>query len=167
MIDVLPLSITGVNWQLFNGLEFNPIKRLDADRISLKTPAAFILAVGFLEYSKDVKSAELLRNQPDLLAHVSMGFLLKAPRQIILEFARKANGCVIHGNLETQAITANMKVWKDVVVRCCKTSERFEIRLIANKIYEYADQAGFRDIWHLYTKNSLKDGSFELCRLTQ
>lgn len=158
MIEVLPISMTLINWPMVKQLK--SIRALDDNRIKPNTMAAYVQAIGF-SYQSNVAPSYFLK-QSQLLGHVSMGFLITCENHC--DFIVASGISCTHGTNEQRVYTATIREWKHIVANCSLTTQKQEIREIANRIFEFIEQAGFRDIWSDQTKESIKDGTFILCK---
>ena len=166
MINVFPVSMTLVNWPTLR--EYGPevIRKLDEHRIKLESLSSYVQAVGYMEFAQDQNPINLLRQESgELLGHVSMGFLISAPTDVQMGFILASKVACSNGKGNTRIATATIKQWQEAVVNCCKSGTSSYVRIIGNRIFEYIEQAGFREIWSGYKKVAMQDGAFELWKL--
>lgn len=164
MIDVYPLVVPQINWQMLITLSQgyfgkSIVRPLDAQGIK-PSMASYIQALGLME-SPDVPPQDFLRYfQWKLLDALSMSFLIISDPGMLAAFSLQSR--ILYHGTELGIFHATIKDWREAVLAvCCEDSE---MRPIGNQIFEYLEQAGFRDIFFGFRKEPLPDGTFILCK---
>lgn len=163
-IEVFPVVIPQINWQTLIALTETHLgksimRRLNTEGIE-PSIASYIQALGLME-SPEVPPQDFLRYfQWKLLDALSMSFLVISDPGMLMAFSLQSR--ILYHGTKFGIFHATLKDWREAILAvCCKDSE---MRPIGNRIFEYLEQAGFRDIFFGFRKEPLADGTFILCK---
>jgi hypothetical protein len=166
-IEVHPVTIPMVNWPILINASQQHIgvsitRKLDEKDLKLRSLGSYLQALYTLE-SPNEWHLDFAIADSWMLRALSLGFLVISEPLVHSKwmYASKLAG---HGNLHFAVYTCDAEEWRQIILRCCTVEVGIEARLIANKIYEYFDQAGLRPMFSKYYKESLRDGTFILCQ---
>ena len=158
--------MTMVNWPILIQLSQTYLGKsltrpLDEQMVEPKDAGAFIRAIGHLESGSNRREVFLLQDW--LLEAVDLSFVVVVGDPYVQGFWQQAAKLFGHGKPTFMVYKASVKTWREVLIRCCHRKQLREVRYIANRIFEFLDQTGLREVFTQYNKEALSDGTFELC----
>jgi len=174
MIDVQPISITTPHWSSITAfakkyLTFSPVATLDAAGLSMKDVASYGSITSF-----DSSPLSILQNHSSPAHnHVSMGFIILAPREDINELRYLADGFHITKTSLTKEsghlaiiITGTVRQWHDLIVYQLgqKSDRPLGVCLILTQCLNIILQTTFIKIFQKYQRLKQTDGTILLER---
>ncbi len=164
-IAVYPATMTMVNWPILisasqEHLGTSVTRKLDEQDIKLRSLGSYIQALYLLEGGRNLNNAI---SDSWMLHALSLGFLIIGPELVHSKWMH-ASKLAGHGNLNFAVYTCDAEEWRQILLRVLTKESVFSARFIANRIYEYLDQAGLRQMFDGYRKDSIEDGTFVLCK---
>lgn len=147
-IIVIPLTITQIDWgSVQSELLLTPIQDL----------SGYIRMLDRFE-SGILPNKILHLHDSNLLNALSIGFLVKAPKEGIIELKNFGIKLPIIGKEGDSAVwTQTVREWRETLLRDTTRSD-FITLLILNKIFMFFEQAGLRNVWWGYAKEDSGKG---------
>jgi hypothetical protein len=162
-----PATMTMVNWPILISASQEHIgtsvtRKLDEQDIKLRSLGSYLMALYSVEAGP---TGNLNRAISDdwMLRAISLGFLIVSEPIVHSKwmYAAKLAG---HGNLHFAVYTCDAEEWRQILLRVLNRDTPLEVRFIANRIYEFLDQAGLRRMFDGHRKETFDDGTFILCK---
>jgi hypothetical protein len=160
--EVYPVTVPTVNWAVLiaesqEHLGKSITKKLDDNRIGAKLPG-YLQAMGNLMYGDRINLKAFL-TESRLLNAIHFGFLvISDPDTQGLFLLNTQLQCIGLG--EFQVYHGSMPRWINAVKVCCFPEGDYRLRFIANRIFGFLEQAGFKDSFLAFERIALPDGTF-------
>jgi hypothetical protein len=160
--EIYPLAITQVEWSIFidtcqRVLGISPTRGIDACHLDLKDPASYLACLNM-----ENKPLDALRARGSWFQHFSITFVMVLDVEGVLQLANTPlHFYWKHGKRREllTVVSGNMDEWYRAIVDGTGT---YELRLIMNLVLARLEQAGFREIFSSFQKQTLTDGTFIL-----
>ena len=155
-----PLTLPQVDWDRFIGecqehLGMSPTRCLDAARIDIKTPVAYLTALGLAE------SVNIGRTFPGY-RHVYLSFI-GCMESSVLDIFTSTSDIEVLKRKHLVILTTNIGTWKQLILDGCTRDAEHQHRVTCNTLHYYLKQAGYGKIFGSLVTQDILDGSYILC----
>jgi hypothetical protein len=102
-----------------------------------------------------------IQHAEHILQHITLTFLCEVKPALLIEILKLGTDLLIDCNSDTVFIaTANLRVWKNIIVEICQEHTSYELRIFFNLIYfRLATEQHLKDVWSKWSKQGLADGT--------
>lgn len=175
MAEVIPVTMTQVDWPSYlrvcmDILHRSPSRDLDAARIELKGPFAFIASLAAFKGFQEHPNTSV-RQAGFLLRHFSFGFLVtcteicRADIQSVSDLSVDQAYNKDIGGEQLYLMSGTLFEWRTAIIEnLSKTNCNSEVREVLNKIVLLLEQVGLVDLFSTFKKRSQHDNTFLLER---
>lgn len=168
---VVPIAGTAVDWKSLLTLARQALGRpltahLDAARVGLDSPGAWVAALGGLRREGD-KPERILRDAGPLLKHGFQSFLLvlsDAALSAVLEDSAVAvtSGEAVVRGARVAVASGTYEQWRTTVINCCSEESDYEVRAVFCEVLSAFERMGLGPLWHDFARKSLPDSTLAL-----
>jgi hypothetical protein len=162
MPQIFPIVAPQINWFEYvdatnKSMGRSPTRNIDFSGIRVGGIDSFLMSLMEFEY----KDSSIIIDD-NVLEHISFSFLCIAKLEVFLEIKKRTKIITLCGNDTTYILTANMQVWKNVVMQYSKSNITQDLRIFFNSIYLVFCQFNLQDVWVNCRKNTLHDNTIEI-----
>jgi hypothetical protein len=171
-MKVVPLGLTALNWPeldtfISDATDISPIRFFDENKIRFGDIYSHIIA---LELFSDNENKRIeFANQSLQHINLTVGIECEENEIVLLNdiFARKITryNMVNRRQKYFSIMTMTLLEWKEVIIKYCRRSVDFDMRLLFNQLYQMMCQANLAEIFNAYDVEMLNDSSFFLKEL--
>ena len=161
---VLPLILPTFDWKSFvQVFGNNSIKRLDAEGIDIKDPAAL-----FTVFNQTRSIQESIANDPYVRKLIYMSFLIETEDAMVKDILINTDLLSVYfrndkePELGALILTGSIASWFESINSKLVKSSKFRIRLLYGKVFLYFQQSYLRFMWVNYDRKKLSDETFIL-----
>jgi hypothetical protein len=149
----------------------SPTRSLDQSKIRPGLPASLVQALGEFQH-EDTPPVPYIqgRDCDPALALLTFSFLIACDKQTMLELLKlgKIDVLAADGNdVEVVAATANLRVWREVILQGTHPQAPRSLRALINRIQHIFSVHGLAVLWQDHTRQPTSDGTVALVPRTR
>ncbi len=157
MIKIIPIVNPNIDIASFikashEALGYNPLSGVDQSTRSFSDPAKFLTGLSAFHNKMNLKAPlSSLREAGSLCNHLSYGFMVAAPKQVILKSLERTE---LHhtiaedlDDLQLTVISGTLKQWKHGLLECCHPDSSHQLRLLYDGFYFHFQKQGLGELW--------------------
>jgi hypothetical protein len=167
-MDIEPVMMPAINRGAISAfcemhMDRNPLRAADRVNLDLDDMATFIVFLADLE-KKDVDGLARLRNANGLIKHLQTGFMFRVSNlKTIYKLIRFSDlRLVLDEEAKTGFISGDMFEWVRTIIKGCTDEQSYGVRLFLNHCFLFFEKGGLRQIFELFGRDGLPDGTFTL-----
>lgn len=157
MIKIIPIIGPNIDISSFikathEALGYNPLSGVDQSTRPFSDPAKFLTGLSAFHNKMNLKAPlSSLREAGSLCSHLSYGFLVAAPKQVILKSMERSE--LSHtiaedlDDLQLTIISGNLKDWKHALLENCHPDSSHSLRLLYDGFFLYFQKCGLGELW--------------------
>lgn len=159
------IAVPQVDWHNFVGDVNDTIGRSptrNVDHAGMKAGSLLSYIASLAEFRTEGSEAHsAIREASRLLQHLSFTFLCTVDDSLYLQILKSVGTDLFidYSEKGTFLATANLKVWKQLVIENCKEQTPATVRLFFNGIYIALCKLQLSSVWDAYQKRTLSDGT--------
>jgi hypothetical protein len=152
--------------QTFNEvLGYYPTRGLDDATIEISSPQAFLGTLGF-----DNRPLEVYRTgryAGNTFEHIFFGFCGVVDQLILTELILQTRLTASYkkqdrGDLSFIILSGTLDLWFDAVVSGCNVNKEKTYRALWNRVHQFFETGGFKEVWSDYEHVQQSDSTFTL-----
>ena len=170
MIKIIPIITPNIDIAIFvkaccEVLGFNPLSGVDQSTRNFSDPAKFLAGLSTF-HNKTATPLTALRDAGSLCSHLSYGFLIAAPKSVIMKSLERTT--LRHtiaedfDDLQFTVISGNLQQWKYGILECCQPDVSHELRLLYGGIFLYLQKQGLGELFFDTKTTKAPKGTFYL-----
>jgi hypothetical protein len=168
-MDIVPISISKPDWQLFikathKAIGYSPTRIIDSQNLQIGNTESFLHALGYFK-SQEYDIKKILETTLD---HIYISFFMELDGQLYTQLLESTKNIDYFRSEESRykndvviIATGNLYSWRNI---CINLNNTFEARQLSYKIYEILISIGYKNIFNDYKIIQNVDGSSQLER---
>ena len=166
--EIIPLAVTKVEWSIFVDvcqriLGVSPTRGLDATHLAIDDPAAYLACLNMRNEPLDSLRRGGLGST--WFGHFSITFAMVLDTDGVIQLCNTGLCYTWKKGLKRDQylslVTGTMDQWYAAILGTDETSD-YTLRFIMNTVLARFQQAGFREVFSRFSKQTLSDGTFIL-----
>lgn len=168
MLDVIPISMTAINWDVLlvtlkRHLGRSLTKSLDDKHMKVGDLSSFLVILAEMQ-DEGVDPNKILIDATYFLRHISSGFLITTSVFMFPELAFRTNLKITCAKIYNQGeytaiVTGSLEDWRSAIINC---NDNDLLRPLFNKCLLNFEKIGLGQLWHYYQKIDVGDSTFKL-----